>query len=163
MLTASFELKAKNNKKMTKLAEQQIIDRLRNAGYKLTKPRQSVAAVLLANPHHLSAPEIVELVIAEDASVGRMSVYRTLELFTSLGIVRPAFQEGPNARYVMILDGHHHHLVCQVCGKVIHFDDLPCPVTDLETKLSEDYGFHIAGHLLEFFGECQACRQRHHA
>lgn len=146
---------------MTKSAEQQIIERLRNAGYKLTKPRQYVAEILLSNHHHLSAPEIVDMVTAEDSSVGRMSVYRTLELFTSLGIVRPAFQEGPNARYVVILDGHHHHLVCQSCGKVIHFDDIPCPLRDLEAKLIETYGFHISGHLLEFFGECQECHQQH--
>lgn len=148
---------------MSKSADQQIKDRLRSAGYKLTKPRQCVADVLLSSKHHLSAPEIVDLVAEQDDSVGRMSIYRTLELFTNLGLVRPAFQEGANAHYVLILDGHHHHLVCQNCGRVIHFDDLGCPLGDLETMLQERYGFNISGHLLEFFGECQACLQERHA
>ncbi|PJF39042.1 MAG: transcriptional repressor [Phototrophicales bacterium] len=148
---------------MSKSARQQIVERLRNAGYKLTKPRQHVAEVLLESHRHLSAPEIVELVLATDDSIGRMSVYRTLELFASLGIVRPAFQDGPHAHYVVILDGHHHHLVCQQCGKVVHFDDMPCPVQELEKQLGDTYGFHISGHFLEFFGECHECHQKLHA
>lgn len=143
---------------MTKTQHQQFKDRLHKAGYKFTQPRQQVAAVLLESDSHLSAPEIVDLVSEKDTSIGRMSVYRTLDLYTRLGFIRPAFQEGPNARYIVVLDGHHHHLVCQKCGRVVHFDELPCPVAELEQELATQYGFSIKGHLLEFFGICEECR-----
>lgn len=138
--------------------QQQFKDRLRKAGYKFTQPRRRVADVLIESDSHLSAPEIIDLVSEKDTSIGRMSVYRTLELYTRLGFIRPSFQDGANARYIVVLDGHHHHLVCQSCGRVVHFDDIACPVTELEAHLSENYGFNIKGHLLEFFGTCTECK-----
>lgn len=139
--------------------DQDIVDRLtqilHQAGFKYTTPRQCVAEVLLSEKRHLTAPEIVDLVAARDASVGRMSVYRTLDLFTRLGLIRPVFQGGANARYAVMFSGHHHHLVCENCGTVIHFDE--CPLTALEEQLVNRFGFTIEGHLLEFFGQCQDC------
>ena len=135
--------------------EERLTEILYEAGYKYTKPRRKVVAVLLNNQRHLTAPEIVDAVADLDSSIGRMSVYRTLDLFTRLGLVRPAFQNGANARYVVIIGGHHHHLVCQDCGSVVHFDD--CPLTELKTILEKRFGFEIEGHLLEFFGKCANC------
>jgi Fe2+ or Zn2+ uptake regulation protein len=130
---------------------------LHTAGYKYTRPRRVVAEVLLASPTHLTAPDIVERVAAQDASVGRMSVYRTLDLFTRIGLIRPAFQGGASARYVMMVGGHHHHLVCQSCGAVLHFDD--CPLAELTGYLERRFKFTVEGHLLEFFGLCERCAQ----
>ena len=138
--------------------QQQVKDRLQQAGYKYTQPRKEVANVLLNNHEHLTAPQIVEAVASQNASVGRMSVYRTLDLFTRLGLIRPAFPDNANARYIVVMDGHHHHLVCHQCGEVIHFDDLACPVAQIEATLSERFGFQIDGHLLEFFGVCEDCQ-----
>ncbi|GIK66532.1 MAG: transcriptional repressor [Chloroflexota bacterium] len=129
---------------------------LHQAGYKYTTPRRLVAEVLLESHTHLSAPEVVDRVAARDTSIGRMSVYRTLDLFTRLGLIHPAFQGGVNARYVVMVGGHHHHLICQNCGKVMHFDE--CPLRDLTRYLESQFGFSIEGHLLEFFGRCADCR-----
>ena len=137
--------------------ETQFIHILKESGYKYTKPRRIITHVLLAATGHLSAPEIVDAVAELDASIGRMSVYRTLDLFTRLGVIRPAFQEGSIARYVIMVDGHHHHIICQECGKVIHFDQ--CPLDELTNFLEKTYNCEISGHLLEFFGRCEACVQ----
>jgi Fe2+ or Zn2+ uptake regulation protein len=135
--------------------EPEVIEILRDAGYKYTKPRRQVAQILLERHQHLSAPEVVDAVAERDQSVGRMSVYRTLDLFTRLGLIRPAFQGGPNARYVVMFGEHHHHFVCQGCGNVIHFDE--CPLDDLKRTLENRFHVEIQGHLLEFFGECEDC------
>lgn len=145
------------NHEAQKPREELVIDILRRAGYKYTKPRRCVIQVLLESAKHLSTPEVVEKVDQIDPSVGRMTVYRTLDLFTRLGIVRPAFQGGSSARYVVMFGGHHHHIVCQGCGAVVHFDD--CPLDDLQHLLETKYGYHMNGHLLEFFGYCAACFQ----
>lgn len=139
--------------------EAHFIEILKQAGYKYTKPRRIITHVLLEASGHLSAPEIVDAVAAHDTSIGRMSVYRTLDLFTRLGVIRPAFQEGSIARYVMMVDGHHHHIICQGCGKVIHFDQ--CPLDELTNFLEKTYNCQISGHLLEFFGRCDACAATH--
>ena len=131
---------------------------LNQAGYKYTRPRQMVAEVLLGAKRHLSAPEIVDTVSEMDTSIGRMSVYRTLDLFTRLGLVRPAFQDSSTARYVVMVDGHHHHIICQGCGRVIHFEQ--CPLEELTSFLQDKYNCEINGHLLEFFGRCNDCIQQ---
>jgi Fur family ferric uptake transcriptional regulator len=140
---------------------ERIIEILKNAGYKYTKPRRVVTEILVQSRGHLSAPEIVEAVAAVDDTIGRMSVYRTLDLFTRLGILRPAFQEGSIARYVVMVDGHHHHIICYGCGQVIHFDQ--CPLDELTDYLEKRFDCHIRGHLLEFFGECAECREANSA
>lgn len=139
--------------------QEQIKERLHQAGYKYTRPRQQVAEILIEHSTHLTAPEIVDMVADRDESIGRMSVYRTLDLFTRLGFVRPSFQDGANAHYIVVLDGHHHHLVCQGCGRVIHFDEFSCPVAALEQEIAETFGFEVEGHVLEFYGRCEECRK----
>lgn len=141
---------------MKSQTETVVIEMLRQAGYKYTKPRRCVIEVLLDSEHnHLSTPEIVEQVLENDSSIGRMTVYRTLDLFTRLGLIRPVFQGSINARYALMVDGHHHHIVCQNCGKVIHFDE--CQLDDLARQLEQKYNCLIRGHTLEFFGYCAAC------
>ena len=70
---------------------------LKEAGYRLTKPRRAVAQVLLAGQTPLSIEEIHSRL--GDRSINRVSVYRTVQLFCDLGIVRRLqFHEG-FARY----------------------------------------------------------------
>ncbi|MBZ0309617.1 MAG: transcriptional repressor [Anaerolineae bacterium] len=136
-----------------------LMEQLHKAGYKYTKPRQLVSEVLEAHEGHLSANEIWEAVSQIDPKIGRMSVYRTLELFTQLGYIRPATRNAADARngivYVLMHDGHHHHIVCQNCGRVIEFAD--CDLEKLVQTLEKKYNCRIGGHLLEFFGVCERC------
>ncbi|NJL93712.1 MAG: transcriptional repressor [Anaerolineae bacterium] len=138
----------------------EIAERLKQAGYKYTTPRRVVALVLETNTQaYLSANAIWERVHQQDPHIGRMSVYRTLDLFTRLGYVRPMLQPFADARnetvYGLVQDGHHHRLVCQNCNRVIQFED--CGLENLMAALEERYQCHIQGHLLEFFGLCQVC------
>jgi Fur family ferric uptake transcriptional regulator len=134
-------------------------ERLHRAGYKLTTPRRVVAEVLESQPQHLTANEIWECVKALDETIGRMSVYRTLDIFTRVGYVRPTSQSDSDARsgvvYVVLREGHHHHIICQRCNRVIDFAD--CELDDLITHLENRYGCSIDGHLLEFYGVCAEC------
>jgi Fur family ferric uptake transcriptional regulator len=134
---------------------------LHDAGYKFTIPRRVVAEVLESESDHLTANEIWERVQRHDDSIGRMTVYRTLELFTEIGYIRPAPQAANDARsglvYVVMRDGHHHHIICQRCGGVIEFED--CGLEDLIGRIEAKYGCRIEGHLLEFFGTCADCQE----
>lgn len=132
---------------------------LHEAGYKYTTPRRLVAQVIEQGHGHLSANEIWEAVKAIDTRIGRMSVYRTLDLYTQIGIIRPASRSSSDSRnslvYVVMHDGHHHHIICQNCEKVIDFED--CGLHELVAQLETRYKCKIEGHLLEFFGICSAC------
>ncbi len=131
--------------------------RLRDAGYKLTNARLTVLDVLEHHSGHMTSSEILEAVATIDPNVGRASVFRTLDLLTRLAIIRPTYIDGsmtPN--YVLLPDGHHHHIVCIRCNRVIEFDD--CGLSALEHQLEKTYDVVISGHLLEFYALCVACQ-----
>jgi Fur family ferric uptake transcriptional regulator len=128
---------------------------VRDNGYRSTWARQTIIAALVQSGGHISAERLVGLVHEKDAGIGRMTVYRTLDLLTELGLIRPVFQGTTAAQYVILDDGHHHHLVCTNCAKTIHFDE--CGLDEVAKTVARRYNFQIHGHLVEFYGVCEDC------
>lgn len=130
-------------------------ERLRSAGYKVTPPRCAVLQVIEEEGEHLNPAEIYVQARAIHPKLGRATVYRTLELLTELGMVRPIYlaESGPN--YIRA-EGGHHHMVCSRCGKVVDFDE--CTAEEMGRELAQRYGFKIQSHLLEFYGLCAECQ-----
>jgi Fur family ferric uptake transcriptional regulator len=134
----------------------QRLQRLREAGFKLTNARVKVLDVLEASDDHLTSTQVIDAVNELDAGIGRASVFRSLDLLTSLAIIRPTYIDSSvTPKYVLLPDGHHHHIVCTGCNKVIEFND--CGLTDLARRLETEYAVKITGHLLEFFARCDGC------
>jgi Fur family transcriptional regulator, ferric uptake regulator len=135
------------------------LQRLRDAGYKLTEARTTVLRVLEDGGGHVTSAELLDQVSAADSSIGRASVFRALDLFTRLAIVRPTFVEGSAAPiYVLMPGGHHHHIICTGCSRVIEFED--CRLDELNRELEARYNILLTGHLLEFYGLCAQCRDK---
>lgn len=130
---------------------------LQAGGYRVTRARQVIFQTLVDFGGHVSADEVVVAVHRREPSVGRMTVYRTLQLLRELGLVQPVYQGSGAAHYVLMDEGHHHHLICASCDRVIEFEE--CIAHEMERVLSERFGFEIQGHLLEFYGTCSACRE----
>lgn len=132
------------------------IRRLRDNGYKLTNARLTVLSVLENADGHLTSNDLLYRVAATDPSIGRASVFRTLDLFTRLSIIRPTYIDSSvTPTYVLLPDGHHHHIICTRCADVIEFED--CGLDDLKAMLEGRLGVQLNGHLLEFFGLCANC------
>ena len=135
-----------------------LTESLARGGFRLTSARRVICAALTASGGHLTPDELVEVVRKRDSGIGRMTVYRTLEILCDLGQVRPVYQGTGAAHYVVLEDGHHHHLVCSQCGQVIEFTD--CAIEPMAEMISERFNFTIEGHLLELYGRCGACQGR---
>ncbi len=130
--------------------------RLRHAGYKLTNARVMVLQVLENSPGHITSADVLEWVHRMDDSIGRASVFRTLDLLTQLNIIRPTYIESSvTPHYVLLPDGHHHHIVCTNCNRTIEFHD--CELEQVKARLEARFNVQITGHLLEFFGRCETC------
>lgn len=130
--------------------------RLRAAGYKLTNARLTVLQALENGGGHMTSAEIVAAVAEIDTRIGRASVFRTLDLLTRLAIIRPTYIEsGSGPVYVLMPQGHHHHIICTTCNRVIEFED--CGLGALARRLEAEYDVTLSGHLLEFYGVCGAC------
>ncbi|MCC6169580.1 MAG: transcriptional repressor [Caldilineaceae bacterium] len=136
-------------------AQAALVERLRGAGYKVTPPRLAVLQVIEQGGDHLNPNEILEQARAIHPALGRATVYRTLELLTQLGIVRPIFVGESGPTYIRA-DGNHHHLVCAHCGRVVDFDQ--CMADSMTQDLARRFGFRITSHLLEFYGVCADCQ-----
>jgi Fur family ferric uptake transcriptional regulator len=133
------------------------LQRVRDAGFKITHARQTVLQALEHGGGHMTSAQVLDAVAARDSGIGRASVFRTLDMLSRLSLIRPTFVEGSSAPvFVLLPDGHHHHVVCTGCGTVIEFDD--CGLDTLASELEAKTGIHIIGHLLEFYGLCADCR-----
>lgn len=134
----------------------QAIEKLEVSGYKTTPARRAVIEALARAPDHLTAPGVVEVVAKQAPTVGRASVYRTLELLGQLGMVQLSSLGGVTTTYLLTAAGHHHHVICRKCRHTVEFED--CWLDDLEKTLSQRLGFRIEGHLVEMYGLCLDCR-----
>ena len=129
---------------------------LKEKGYRLTSSRQKIVAALLNCGGHITADGLLEVIHEIDQTVGRMTVYRTLELLSELGLIRPVYQGTGAAHYILLDGGHHHHLICSGCDAVIEFEE--CGLQAVEQLLAERFNFAVEGHLVEFYGRCQNCQ-----
>src|SRR5258708_29959121 len=130
---------------------------LREAGYKLTNPRLTILELLGESGGHITSAELLSLVEERAPSIGRASVFRTLDLMTRLGIIWTSVQGGSTVHYMLMPRGHHHHIVCTNCNKLIEFCD--CRLDALITQVEQKYGVHVEGHLLELYVRCNDCQR----
>lgn len=129
---------------------------LRRGGFKLTAPRRAVLQVLENSDNHLSPAEIFARARAIYPSLGLTTVYRTLDLLTAMGYLRPAYLGDNSQRYATHTGGHHHHLLCSACGAVVEVEE--CGLASLADSLMQRTRFRIDGHYLEFYGLCERCQ-----
>ena len=122
----------------------------------VTEQRRKLIEVVMVRGQSFSAEELVAELGREGVAVGRATVYRTLSLLTHLGYLSKV-QEGERRVYAVCAPGHHHHLVCLSCGRVLHIPG--CPVSGYLVELESTTGYRVAGHRLEVAGVCRDCRE----
>jgi Fur family ferric uptake transcriptional regulator len=138
-----------------KLAQNEMAQALRQAGYRLTQPRMAVLQVLEESDEGLSPEEVYRQGRTICASLGLVTVYRTLELLIELGLVRRVHSE-QNCHGYASAGTNRHHLICQGCHRVVEF---PCEGLDsLIESVRQQTGYTISEHLLELSGLCQDCQ-----
>jgi Fur family transcriptional regulator, ferric uptake regulator len=134
------------------------LESLRGSGYRSGGARTAVVELLADQDCCLTAQEIFDRLREDGRRVGIASVYRALDLLTSLRLVQRLDMGEGIARYEPAnADGeHHHHVVCESCGKVIAFEDesLERALDGLSSRL----GFEIGGHDVVLRGACPECR-----
>jgi Fur family ferric uptake transcriptional regulator len=129
---------------------------LQAKGYRLTPQRLMVVDALHSVDKHISAEEIYAKVKAKYPYANISTVYRTLDLLKELGLVTEIDLGDGRIRYHPAEKGHHHHLVCHNCGKII---DLPEEAfQSLIKKLDKDYRFKAELKHMAIFGLCDKCR-----
>jgi Fur family ferric uptake transcriptional regulator len=131
----------------------QIREKLAAKGYRMTKPRQEIFNVLCHAPQ--SVLEIMSNLQKKKLQIDKVTVYRTLTSFVKLGIVEETQFKDKISVYELADQKHHHHVVCDTCGKI---EDIELDENLLEEAAKKSSTFQIKSHHLEFFGLCRKCR-----
>lgn len=135
---------------------ERLANTLTESGYRLTPARQAIIDTLVASHGHITADDLAALVHETSPQIGRMTVYRTLDLLCDLGLVRPIYQGTGAAHYVLLEGGSHHHFICTNCHRVFEFER--CGASDLAQTLGRQFNFEVQSHLLEIYGLCEDCK-----
>lgn len=123
-----------------------------------TQQRLAVATVVLDAADHLSAEDVLRRVVKRGADVGLATVYRTLDLLVSSGLVAERdFGEGFR-RYEPVAPGQaHEHCICSACGRVMELSN--DRLERVIALVAEEVEFRPHHHHLEVFGLCRDCQQ----
>ena len=131
---------------------------LEREGFRAGAARTRVVDALARQDCCATAQEIADELRAGDTAVGIASVYRALEVLDRLGLVHRLDVGDGTARYEAAHPGgeHHHHVVCDRCGRVEQFSDdgLEQAIATLSSRLD----FAIDQHDVVLRGTCPGCR-----
>lgn len=132
---------------------------LRDRNLPVTHQREAVAETVFFGKAHLSAGEIERAVRDRGIAVGKATVYRTLELLREAGVVlEHDFGDGFKRYEPLGAHGHHEHLICMDCGKVVEFSSER--FERMKGLIAEAHGFRHHHHRLEIYGVCRECQRR---
>lgn len=134
-----------------------IVQKLKENHQKLTPQRLAIVRILARSEGHPNIETIYARLQADFPTMSLATVYRNVMMLKSLGeVLELGFPDGSN-RY----DGNkpypHPHVICTGCEKII--DPSLESVKDLARQVSDETGFRILSHRLDFFGLCEDCLQ----
>jgi len=137
-------------------AQQSAIDVLSEAGVRPTRQRVRVLTELMGERDDVTAQELHERLRSGGEKLGLATVYRTVGLLAEAGVIDSLSHRPSELCYRWCGQGHHHHLVCSSCHRVVELAD--CELDPWLERISRTHGFVTTGHRLEVSGLCAACR-----
>ncbi len=136
----------------------EVEERLREHDVRYTRGREAVVEALLHAGGPVSAADL-----HRGLSVPLSSLYRSLAVLDEAGVLVKHHDPSGLTRFELAewIAGHHHHLLCTRCGRVV--DIAPGPdeeetLADMAGAVAARAGFVPSGHALEVEGVCAACR-----
>lgn len=130
---------------------------LQEKGYRLTSQRVLVLKAIYHAENHISAEEIYAQLHERFPYIHKSTIYRTLELLSNLKLVTESNLGDGCVRYHAAIKGHHHHLICNLCGKAINLEELT--LKPLKAALLREYGFEADVRHMVISGICNDCQR----
>jgi Fe2+ or Zn2+ uptake regulation protein len=131
------------------------ISYLKDKGHRLTNTRKSIIQIFSEAKRPLSVNTIEKRLKNQDVNVNKTTVYREIDFLSKNNLVKEIFISKKRCHYESADLKHHHHLICDKCGKIENITN--CLMVNLEKKVYKKRGFKIDRHLLEFYGTCANC------
>lgn len=136
----------------------QVEERLREHDVRYTHGREAVVEALLRAAGPISAADLHQRL-----SVPLSTLYRSLAVLDEAGVLVRQHDPSGVTRYELAewLAGHHHHLFCARCGRVVDVAPEPgeeAALAEMAGAVAERAGFVPSGHALDVEGVCATCR-----
>lgn len=120
-----------------------------------TRQRAAVTAALERVDEFRSAQDLHAELRTGGDRIGLATVYRSLQTLAENGEVDVRRSEDGEATYRRCSTGHHHHLVCRLCGRTVEVESRA--VERWAAGAARDHGFSDAEHTVEITGFCSDC------
>lgn len=136
-----------------------LLRRAEEHGIRLTTPRTELLQVIAGLPNRFTASQFVEAAQQEAPTVGRATVFRTLQLLCEANVLEQVRLADGQSVYVKgHPPSHHHHLICSACGRMqnIHSGE----VGKLAQSLAAQEGSSAMDHMFEVHGLCSLCQDK---
>jgi Fur family ferric uptake transcriptional regulator len=132
---------------------------LRESDLRFTPQRQTILQVFLKSEGHVDVDELFFEIQKIDASIGIATVYRTLNLFVDCGLARKnVLGRGQHSFEKLYRQGHHDHLICLSCRKIVEFEH---PLIEkYQLEICQSHGFTLNQHQMEIYGTCSNCQNK---
>jgi Fur family ferric uptake transcriptional regulator len=134
-------------------------DSLRQRGVRLTRQRQILLDLIDQSGEHLDAERLFQLAKQVDPKLNRVTVYRTLKLLKTGGLVDELdlmHHAGDQHYYETRLKQEHAHVICLRCGKIEEF--FGEPLRAMRDQIESHFGFQIVLARTEVGGYCSHCQ-----
>ncbi len=132
---------------------------LHDRGQRLTPQRQRILALFegLGEGRHLSAEEVHQQLLEAEARVSLATVYRTLRLLSSMGLLQELELPEGGRRFELVgaSPREHHHLVCVRCGRTEEFEN--AAVLAAGSAAADGHGFQLLECVLNVRALCPGC------
>ena len=138
---------------------------LHDRGQRLTPQRQRILGLFegLGEGSHLSAEEVHQRLLGSEGRVSLATVYRTLRLLSSMGLLQELELPEGGRRFELAGASHrdHHHLVCVRCGRTEEFEN--AAVLAAGNAAADGHGFQLLECVLNVRALCPGCVARERA
>lgn len=136
------------------MTAKEALDAIHSRGVRMTPQREAIVRVIFDAKTHVTAEDVHARVRRKMRGVNLTTVYRTLQLLETLGLVDHAHLGHDAATWTPAQAGHHH-LVCRVCGMV---EELPEEVlAPFASQVSRKTGFDLELSHFALTGTCRDC------
>ena len=134
-----------------------IADKLRSEGYKVTPQRLAIYDTVHGSHDHPTAEMIYRGLRDDYPAMSLATVYKTMEIFEKIGLVRILDTGDDSKRYDWEVHDHPH-IRCTMCNRV---DDMHGVSTEsIVASVSDHTDYRVTGHQLSFEGICPDCARK---
>ena len=121
---------------------------------RVTPQRELIVRCTESMPGAFAVDDLAAAVRAVDPTLGAATVYRAVSAMADSGWLERVGERGGSSLFARCsAGGHHHHVVCDGCGKIAV---AACPVAVVNSDDTAD-GFVITRHEFTLYGLCPTC------